>query len=549
MLQYNNLVNCLQSLLGVLELDRRSQLYQETVAICNYLQNPVYRIAVFAPFNYGKSTLLNALLGSKTLPIDLIPTTGAAISVGYGSDLATKITLQNGSEIVAPGVKILQEYAVLDGDRRMKSSVAEVKVFCAHPWLKTGVEFLDLPGTNDREAQNELVKDKLLSADLILHVLDARQLMTLEERENLTNWLSKRGIKTVVFVVNFLNLLTEAEQKEVKTRLRFVAESFRSNLPSGISNLYCVDALPALRARLKGNLATAQTTGLTTFEAALQHIVNAKQESAELSRVVKLGEQLQAELTAKQQSLEAEMATQTHQGDKQTAVKQKAEKLIQQSFNRSLSDLRGWLYLPKLLTTYQASLAIALQQGEFNTWLSNFQAEISDRRESINKWIAQGCEFFAYSQPQLLIIDLPAPPTIEISASAANEIRENAPAKSALSKELNFMLKSKVGAVVLGGASYVLNKVSSGATTVDSQENEATKISSQVYADAAAAYLQKFSDRTNLTLDRYETIAQIYITFTPGKITRKNSHLSYQLELIKGLAHNFETELTKFNYQ
>ncbi|EAM52207.1 hypothetical protein CwatDRAFT_5335 [Crocosphaera watsonii WH 8501] len=37
-----------------------------------------------APFNYGKSTLLNALLGEKTLPIDLIPTTGAAIYVKYG---------------------------------------------------------------------------------------------------------------------------------------------------------------------------------------------------------------------------------------------------------------------------------------------------------------------------------------------------------------------------------------------------------------------------------------------------------------------------------
>ena len=41
-------------------------------------------LLAFAPFNYGKSTLLNALLGEKTLPIDLIPTTGAAIYVKYG---------------------------------------------------------------------------------------------------------------------------------------------------------------------------------------------------------------------------------------------------------------------------------------------------------------------------------------------------------------------------------------------------------------------------------------------------------------------------------
>ena len=31
-----------------------------------------------------------------------------------------------------------------------------------------GVEFLDLPGTNDREEQNKLVKDQLLTSDLII---------------------------------------------------------------------------------------------------------------------------------------------------------------------------------------------------------------------------------------------------------------------------------------------------------------------------------------------------------------------------------------------
>jgi ribosome biogenesis GTPase A len=61
-----------------------------------FLENPAFRIAVFGLFNYGKSTLLNALLGEKTLPIDLIPTTGAEILVKYGQELSTKISLTNG---------------------------------------------------------------------------------------------------------------------------------------------------------------------------------------------------------------------------------------------------------------------------------------------------------------------------------------------------------------------------------------------------------------------------------------------------------------------
>ena len=71
----------------------------------------------------------------------------------------------------------------------MRNDVLSVEVLSPHPFLKTGVEFLDLPGTNDREEQNSLVKQQLLSADLVVQLLDARKLMTLEERENLRDWL------------------------------------------------------------------------------------------------------------------------------------------------------------------------------------------------------------------------------------------------------------------------------------------------------------------------------------------------------------------------
>ncbi|MDY7013835.1 MAG: dynamin family protein, partial [Cyanobacteriota bacterium] len=275
---YHNLIAHLRSVLGAIALDKTSQLYRDTVAVCETLENPNFRIAVFGPFNYGKSTLLNALLGKRTLPIDLVPTTGAAIYVRYGDQLQSRITLKDGTVIAEEGTQVLQEYAILDDQRRMRDDVAEVEVFCDHPFLKTGVEFLDLPGTNDREAQDELARDRLLTADLIVQVLDARQLMTLGEREHLRDWLLDRGLKTVMFAVNFVNLLEPDQQKEVSQRMRFVAESFRSDLPAGTSNLYRVDALPALRARLKGDIAAAKAAGLAELASALQTIVQVRQE-------------------------------------------------------------------------------------------------------------------------------------------------------------------------------------------------------------------------------------------------------------------------------
>ena len=71
MQQYRNLINSIQNAVGMLQLEPESQLKKDINAICEFLANPTFKIAVFAPFNYGKSTLLNALLGKKTVPIDI----------------------------------------------------------------------------------------------------------------------------------------------------------------------------------------------------------------------------------------------------------------------------------------------------------------------------------------------------------------------------------------------------------------------------------------------------------------------------------------------
>ena len=140
---YQNLVSNLRSAIGVLELDKTSQLYRDAVSICDYLENPIFRIAVFGPFNYGKSTLLNAILGQRTLPINLIPTTGAAIHVRYGNELHTRITFTNGTEISESGTEVLKRYAILDDQRQMRGDVTSVQVYCPHPFLQTGVELVD----------------------------------------------------------------------------------------------------------------------------------------------------------------------------------------------------------------------------------------------------------------------------------------------------------------------------------------------------------------------------------------------------------------------
>ncbi|NEO91038.1 MAG: dynamin [Moorea sp. SIO3G5] len=533
---YQSVVNSLRSAIGLLDLQQDSPLRKDVIALCDHLENPTFRIAVFGPFNYGKSTLLNALLGKRTLPIGLIPTTGAAIHIRYGEELHTRITLTDGTEISENSTEVLKRYAILDEQRCMRSDVASVEVYCPHPFLKTGVEFLDLPGTNDREAQDKLVRDQLLTADLVVQVLDGRQLMTLGERENLRDWLIDRGIKTIVFVVNFLNLLEPNQQKEVQTRLRFVAESFRSELPNTLSNLYRVDALPALRARLKGLSDQAHTTGLAMFESALQSMVAAQREktTVRLDRVDAIATQVKAALQSKIQVINSELETAQQKHQAKLELQQKAQKLIKQGFQASISDFESWLYLPKLLERYQSKLATALQQGEFSTWQAQFQQDIDGYQQAIQEWVDKACEFFEHQSSGKLIISVPDTPQVIIPEppDSSEELKKVIPI--ALSTGIRLVLKGKVGAAMAGGASYILSKGAKKDKSDSSPDSYDHQVA-QALSDAAQNYLSCFSTDAFSMVRQYQAKAEKVISLPRNQEPQDVSSQVYQLQLLNSV--------------
>ncbi|MBE9205771.1 dynamin family protein [Nostoc sp. LEGE 06077] len=553
---YKNLATSLKSASELLNLERTSPLYQDINSICNYLTNPNFRIAVFGPFNHGKSTLLNAILGTRTLPIDLIPTTGAAITVKYGSNVRTRIMLTDGTEVYRNGTEVLQQFAILDNNRQMRKDVASVEVFCPHTFLETGVEFLDLPGTNDRDEQDNLVREKLLGADLVVQLLDARKLMTLGERENLRDWLLDRGIKTVIFVANFLNLLEPEEQKQVQNRLLFVAESFRAELPPGFSNLYRVDALPALRARLKGDVAEASSSGLVAFETALQNIVGILQQnrgSVRLPRVQAIASQIQLSLKNKIDPIANEFKAVDDKYNAKIEIKQKAKNLIYQGFNTSISELRDWLSLSKLLAKYQADAAVALAENKFKYWqITNFKKDLTELQLAVMKWLYQAYDFFKEERPEDLLISFPPEPQITLPPkSDINELLSE-PGAVAVGGGIGWLLGGPVGAAVVGSISYILNK------NIQKQEEKSTNESyhqqvAKLCINATEDYLSQFSSQALSILSEFERQAEKVIYFQvpeeSQEITKKRAELRQLQQGFNQLLSELEKAKIATNYQ
>ncbi|WP_310429303.1 dynamin family protein [Chamaesiphon sp. VAR_48_metabat_135_sub] len=513
----SSLLTHLQTAASKLEIEPTSRLGNDLQTLVNKADRSNYQIAVFGPFNHGKSTLLNAILGNKTLPIDLIPTTGAAIKVVYGEKLATKITLTNGQVISAKNTDILTEFATLDDDRRMRDDVLEVEVSFPHPFLQTGVELIDLPGTNDRDEQDKLVRDRLLAADLVVNVLDVRKLMTLGEREHLRDWLENRGINTVVFVANFTNMLEPEEQREIQHRLRFVAESFRSQLPPGISNLYRVDALPALRARLKGDDATLHTSGLSSFISALQSIVShQKEELAEVRLPVlrSIGSEIQQLLQAQIANLSTKINENIAKRERELTLKRQAQQLIQTGWETSLKEIEQWVYLPNLISFYQSPLTTAIKRGEFPNWeSSNVRPRLQHSQKEINDWIAKAESFFNTPSVEPLTIDLPEPPEVllpEPSSSPpptrTSSLEGFTPA--AIATGLGWVLGGPLGAVVAGSATTIAGKMS-GERSPNLIDNSPEIFAA--YNDAAADYLLRLNTEIVEIIKAYRLRAIVVI--------------------------------------
>jgi Dynamin family len=513
----SSLLAHIQTATKLLEIEPNSSLAKDIATVTDRSTRSSYQIAIFGPFNHGKSTLLNAILGSKTLPIDLIPTTGAAIKVVYGAEITTTITLTSGEVIHSAKTDLLTQFAILDDNRRMRDDVVSIEVSYPHPFLELGVELIDLPGTNDRDEQDTFVRERLLAADLVVNVLDVRKLMTLGEREHLRDWLENRGISTVVFVANFTNLLEPEEQREVQQRLRFVAESFRSDLPAGISNLYRVDALPALRARLKGDDATLHTSGLSAFISALQAIVT--HQKSELDRVRQprlqsIAIQLQGLLSAQIAQLELEINTRSTKADRELSLKRQAQQLIQTGWENSLTELEQWLYLPNLISGYQTELATATQQGIFPQWEAvNITPKLQHFHREINDWVVKATEFFNVPSIEPLTLTAPEPPDVLLPSphhSESTKSTTDSLTPTALVTGLGWLMGGPVGAVVAGGASILADKLDRDRSTT--KPNNAAEIMA-AYIDASADYLLQLNTVNIAKIKDYRSRAVGVINF------------------------------------
>lgn len=256
----------------------------------------LFRVVIMGTFTSGKSTLINALLGSKILPESALPSTAILTFVQYGAD-SDDVEIHykdnvNADGSVSPGrvehvtkedFLATYQYTNEDNEEFLRTgSVARFKevsysiIRCSLPLMENGVSVVDSPGLEDKAVATELALDIAAKAQAIVYMCGERGFAEADREYFAENFKDNPG--NVFFILNKIDHIeSDVQREQAKEKLwNDVRGCFTK--PDGTidedlikKRVFCLSALLALDSR----------RGMT-FDKDLQHDVPLSQDKVML---------------------------------------------------------------------------------------------------------------------------------------------------------------------------------------------------------------------------------------------------------------------------
>ncbi len=291
------------------------------------LEEERFHLVVLGEFNHGKTTFVNALLGSPVLPMGVTPTTAVIHHVVHGVRGAKAVREDGGADVVPFG----EVGSFVVGGSAVSDNVRHLEVSYPSSLLEGGVVLVDTPGVNDlNSTRAEITYSYIPRADAVLFLLDAGQILKESERQFLANKLLAQSRDKVLFVINKVDLLDDDEKKQA---MAYAKAQLAKLVPE--PRVYGVSAEQALGGDRDGAGLSALVKDLTHF---LEHdrgrvlLDNALDEGIRTAGTLRRGIEVQKQaLTMDNDELERRLATLEADLDSSAAAAAKREGRIRES--------------------------------------------------------------------------------------------------------------------------------------------------------------------------------------------------------------------------
>jgi GTP-binding protein EngB required for normal cell division len=233
-----------------------------------------FNLVVVGRFNRGKTSVMNAMLGTERLPTGVVPLTSVITTVSYGSRECVFIDHQGNSLPETIALDSLPDYVTQRGNPGNVRRVAVARVELPAEFLRRGFHFVDTPGLGSSIIENTRTTERFLpEADAFVLVTSYDSPLS-EEELRLLQGLGPSAGRTFL-VVNKHDMLSPEERAEVLCHIREQVEQFSGGPRPQIFSVSAHQGLEANRTQDSNKWAES---GLQAFQQELtRFLVDEKQ--------------------------------------------------------------------------------------------------------------------------------------------------------------------------------------------------------------------------------------------------------------------------------
>jgi small GTP-binding protein len=250
-----------------------------------------FNIAVVGQFSRGKTSLMNAMLGTDRLPTGIVPLTSVITTVQYGPKERAVLEYEERRYPYETPLDTIADYVSQRHNPGNEKGIKYAHVELPAELLRQGFFLVDTPGLGSAIAENTRTTENYLpEADAFILVTSYDSPLSSEEYR-LLNILKAHRYKTFL-IVNKSDLVTEADRDDADRHIdQQVGEIFGSTGPERFS----VSARNAMHARKSQDIEVFRASGVPTFmERLLQFLVEEKRTEFMRRLIDRVDEQLKA---------------------------------------------------------------------------------------------------------------------------------------------------------------------------------------------------------------------------------------------------------------
>lgn len=224
-----------------------------------------FNLAVVGRFNRGKTSLINALLGTDRLPTGIVPLTSVITALGYGSKERVVLKFRNSLLNREIPIDDLQRHITQQCNPGNVQQIVEAEIQLPAEILRRGFYFVDTPGLGSAVTENTLTTQAFLpQADAFILVTGYDSPLSEEEYRFVG---AAATTEKRIFVV--LNKHDTVSANQRGTVLHFVRDRLHAAFGNETPPVFSVSCTNGLNARLSGDEAGLGASGIAELEAAL----------------------------------------------------------------------------------------------------------------------------------------------------------------------------------------------------------------------------------------------------------------------------------------